>query len=181
MRYILNDRGYIAELSDGHLITCNNNTCTEYTGTIPDGYTSLEEWAINANINAYKIVDGNLTYDSEEDTRLQAEWEKEYSGSNSLGSWTKLADGTIIQRGSFKINAMINSAWGSWYECSVTFPNFPIPFTTNATVTITPRGRACWLEYQDSSLTGIGPVFIARPVADTAYYDYWFDYIAIGK
>lgn len=103
------------------------------------------------------------------------------SGSNANGIWNKFADGTIIQRGTFKINAMINSAWGSWYECPVTFPDFPIPFTTNATVTITPRGRGCWLEYQEASLTGMGSSFIARPVADSTNNVYLFDYIAIGK
>lgn len=75
MRYILNNSGYVEEVSN-YEIVCNNNTCTEYTGTIPEGYETLEEWALNANVRAYKIVDGNLTYDSEEDTRLQNEWKK---------------------------------------------------------------------------------------------------------
>ena len=75
MRYILDDLGYIEEVGS-YEMTCNNKTCTEYTGTIPEGYDSLEEWAINANIRAYKIVDGNLTYDSDRDTALQEEWAK---------------------------------------------------------------------------------------------------------
>lgn len=74
MRYILNDSGYIETISFTHEIECNNKTCTEYTGTTPSGYESLAEWSENANINAYKIVEGNLTYDSEEDARLQNLW-----------------------------------------------------------------------------------------------------------
>jgi hypothetical protein len=55
--YILDDLGYIQEFSSNH-ISCNNKNCIEYKGTIPSGYSSLEEWAINANIRAYKIVNG---------------------------------------------------------------------------------------------------------------------------
>ena len=75
MRYILDDLGYI-EVVSSYLMACNNKSCTEYTGTIPEGYETLEEWAINSNIRAYKIVDGNLTYDADRDSELQEEWEK---------------------------------------------------------------------------------------------------------
>lgn len=74
MRYILNDEGYIETISFGNEITCNDKTCTEYTGIIPDGYSSLGEWSETAIIQAYKIVDGNLTYDSEKETALIKEW-----------------------------------------------------------------------------------------------------------
>ena len=83
MRYILNDSGYIEAVSFNNLLECQNKTCTEYTGTIPTGYESLAEWSENANINAYKIVDGNLIYDSNEDTRLQALWESQKASSTS--------------------------------------------------------------------------------------------------
>ena len=74
MRYILNDSGYIETVSFNGLVECNDKTCTEYTGTIPTGYENLAEWSENANINAYKIVEGNLVFDSDEDTRLQNLW-----------------------------------------------------------------------------------------------------------
>lgn len=108
MRYILNDLGYIETISFSCEIECNGKTCTEYTGAIPTGYETLAEWSENANINAYKIVDGNLTYDSNEDTRLQNLWANQQttdvagiieSGSNSNGHYTKFADGTLICRG----------------------------------------------------------------------------------
>jgi hypothetical protein len=74
MRYILNDSGYIQAVSFNNLLECQNKTCTEYTGTVPTGYETLAEWSENANINAYKIVDSNLVFDSEEDARLQSLW-----------------------------------------------------------------------------------------------------------
>lgn len=77
MRYILDSNGYIEEIIFGGTIVCNNNSCTEYIGDIPSGYTSLVEWADNANIRAYKIENNNLTYDSAKDEELQAQWEKE--------------------------------------------------------------------------------------------------------
>lgn len=77
MRYILDDYNYVGEVTFGGYIQCNNNSCTEYTGVIPSGYGSLEEWHENANIRAYKIVDGNLVYDATRDNELQALYELE--------------------------------------------------------------------------------------------------------
>lgn len=76
MRYILDDLGYVEACSSGNPITCQNKSCTEYTGTIPDGYTSIEEWVLEANVGAYYIVDGNLTYDADKDAEIEAEKEK---------------------------------------------------------------------------------------------------------
>lgn len=70
MRYELCENGYISKAFFG----CYSGSCTLYEGDIPEGYTSLVEWADNANIRAYKIVDGNLTYDAERDEELQEEW-----------------------------------------------------------------------------------------------------------
>lgn len=97
MRYILNDSGYIEAVSYGCTIECEDKTCTEYTGTIPEGYETLAIWSETANINAYKIVDGNLTYDSEEDVRLQAIWESQLSnsGTNATGK-TTIFSGALI-------------------------------------------------------------------------------------
>lgn len=73
MRYELDNEGYILNVFFG----CISGSCIEYTGTIPDGYDSLGEWAENANIRAYKLVDGNLAFDATRDAILQAEYEKE--------------------------------------------------------------------------------------------------------
>lgn len=77
MRYILNSSGFIEAISFSNELECNNKTCVEYKGSIPSGYGSLAEWSETANINAYKIVDGNLTFDSTENTRLQNLWKSQ--------------------------------------------------------------------------------------------------------
>lgn len=45
-------------------MSCNGKNCTEYTGDIPSGYTSLDEWAMNANVRAYTVIDGQLILDT---------------------------------------------------------------------------------------------------------------------
>lgn len=77
MRYILDNEGYIESIAFGSYIECSNKSCTEYTGNIPEGYNSLCEWADIANIQAYYLVNGNLTYDSVRDEQLQRKWEEE--------------------------------------------------------------------------------------------------------
>jgi hypothetical protein len=73
MRYEIDENNYITAV----YFNCNSGSCNEYTGNIPDGYTSLEEWASNAHIQAYKIVDNNLVYDSVRDAELQKQWARE--------------------------------------------------------------------------------------------------------
>ena len=92
MRYILNDSGYIQAVSFNNLLECQNKTCTEYTGTIPTGYENLAIWSETANINAYKIVNGNLTYDSEEDARLQSLWASQEASSSGSSEMTILTN-----------------------------------------------------------------------------------------
>lgn len=75
MRYILDDSGYIDSVSCTPF-NCKDKSCQEYTGTIPSGYDTLQEWAQNANIRAYKIVSGNLVYDAAKDAELNAKWAK---------------------------------------------------------------------------------------------------------
>ncbi len=74
MRYILNNEGYIEELSFSREIECNNKTCVEYMGIVPTGYSSLLEWSEIAVIQAYKVIDGNLTHDPTKETALLNEW-----------------------------------------------------------------------------------------------------------
>lgn len=134
MRYILNDEGFIEAVSFGCTIECKDKTCTEYTGIVPEGYETLAIWNENANINAYKIVEGNLVYDSEEDARLQSLWASQEadnkntiveSGSNANGKYTKFADGTLICRGKNSISSI-----GANSGVTNTIP-FPYPFIDN--------------------------------------------------
>lgn len=66
MRYITNSSGYLQEVSFGAEITCNGQSCAEYTGTVPTGYNSLEAWYIAEcdTLYRWKIVDGDLVEDT---------------------------------------------------------------------------------------------------------------------
>lgn len=66
MRYIANTNGYLQQVSFGADIACNNQTCTEYAGGVPEGYKSLEEWyqAEAEKLYRWKITSGQLTLDS---------------------------------------------------------------------------------------------------------------------
>ena len=62
MRYKLNVDGYVESVAFG----CYLDNCTEYTGEVPLGYNTLEDWATYACINAYYInSSGNLMLDVE--------------------------------------------------------------------------------------------------------------------
>ena len=65
MRYIADSAGYVKEVSFGAEIACGDSECVEYTGTVPEGYTSLEDWfnACGGELWQWMIVDGNLTLD----------------------------------------------------------------------------------------------------------------------
>lgn len=85
MRYDIDAEGYITDV----YFNCNSGTCVEYTGTIPDSYSSLEEWAEKACIRAYKIVEGNLVFDENKYNELQEIWEiEEEENTLSTHKWT---------------------------------------------------------------------------------------------
>lgn len=95
MRYIADSNGYLLYVSFGADIKCNGNECTEYTGTVPDGYESLDEWYSEESEKIYrwKIVSGNLTIDTSAtaptDTDPMAELEAK------LGNYLPLAGGSM--------------------------------------------------------------------------------------
>lgn len=60
MRYKLDASGYVCAVSFG----CYLDDCTEYTGEVPLGYKSLDDWASHSCIQAYYIdLAGNLVLD----------------------------------------------------------------------------------------------------------------------
>lgn len=65
MRYITNSKGYLQEVSFGADVTCGGQNCTEYTGAVPDGYKTIEDWFLQEHESLYrwKIVSGNLVMD----------------------------------------------------------------------------------------------------------------------
>lgn len=66
MRYIADTDGYVKQVSFGADIACGDQECTEYTGSVPTGYASLEAWFCSEveKLYRWKIVDGNLALDS---------------------------------------------------------------------------------------------------------------------
>lgn len=75
MRYDLDDEGYIFQVYFG----CSSGSCIGYSGSVPDGYDNLEEWYESnySTINAWKIVEGNLFYDSVRASRLEKQYNQE--------------------------------------------------------------------------------------------------------
>lgn len=74
MRYDKDAKGYIKNCYWG----CYTGTCVEYTGTVPTGYSSLENWADSVILNAWYInSSGNLALDSAREAELRAKQEQE--------------------------------------------------------------------------------------------------------
>ena len=63
MRYITNANGYVVTVSFGGDVECDWGGCMEYTGAVPSGYSSLEDWYMEEaeKLCRWKVVGGNLT------------------------------------------------------------------------------------------------------------------------
>lgn len=145
MRYELGSDGYISKVFFG----CHSGNCTLYEGTIPSGYSTLEEWSEKANIQAYKIVNGQLVYDSARNNELRTLWNiqdeedkiKKYiyeRGANNNGSWIKYVDGTMEVWQRYAVNFSGPTEWGSMYAYSITnILNYPQAFIDIPAVSVT--------------------------------------------
>jgi hypothetical protein len=140
MKYILDSSGYV-ENASCNPISCDDKVSQEYTGTIPSGYDSLDDWILNANIRAYKITNGNLVYDAARDEALQAEWAKtgrieDYSTEEQIiGTWI---DGKPLYRKVLDLGNLPNAATGI-YETGLTI--------TSTIVNVDLRGVSSNYEY----------------------------------
>lgn len=68
MRYTIDWNGYVTAVAFG----CYLENCIEYTGEVPAGYSTLDDWATNARINAYYLnSEGNLIIDHERQAELK--------------------------------------------------------------------------------------------------------------
>lgn len=79
MRYIINDKGYVTDISFGCALVVNGSECTEYTGTVPNEYSNLEEWYAEEELTLWrwKIVNGNLTLDPNATAPEEGDWGKQ--------------------------------------------------------------------------------------------------------
>lgn len=66
MRYVTNWNGQVVTVAFGGDVECAWGDCTEYTGGVPTGYISLEDWYADEGEKLYrwKIVNGQLTLDT---------------------------------------------------------------------------------------------------------------------
>lgn len=76
MRYIANDNGYLLQVSFGAAIMCNGKGCTEYTGAVPAGHSSLIDWFEEEGEHLYrwKVEDGQLVEDPDAPDPEQADF-----------------------------------------------------------------------------------------------------------
>ncbi len=194
MRYELDSSGYISKVFFG----CTSGNCAAYSGTVPSGYPSLQRWADTANIRAYKIVNGNLTYYSARDNELKALWNTEAEeskkdnyisskGNNSNGHWIKYADGTMICYQRYKLTFAAAEEWGSMYAYSITnIKNYPATFNELPAVsaTLSARGKNGWLctnvETGTESTSRPCGYQVVRPTK-TTLEDMWLQVIAVGR
>lgn len=67
MRYITNADGYVVTVSFGGDVECDWGGCMEYTGAVPTGYTSLDDWYAEEveKLYRWRVVNGQLTMDAD--------------------------------------------------------------------------------------------------------------------
>lgn len=65
MRYITDDNDRLLYVSFGADIVCDGQSCTGYTGSVPEGYASLEAWYLAQadQLHKWTVVAGALTLD----------------------------------------------------------------------------------------------------------------------
>ena len=110
------------------------------------------------------------------------------SGSNTNGSWTKWADGTMIINKTVSGTANITNAWGSLYvSAEINLGNFPVAFIEMPTIVVSPQtqtGTQYMLTGQGGSgygsETNAGYVSLVRPNSRTNVA-YRLEVIAKGK
>lgn len=73
---------------------------------------ALTEWAQNANIRAYKLVDGNLVYDKTRNTELEAKWELQ--GKKILWKGASYMNASQTAELSEPISAQLNGIILAW-------------------------------------------------------------------
>ena len=70
MRLEFDANGYVCTVVFG----CETGACSEYTGAVPEDYSSYADWADNARVQAYYLnSSGNLTYDANRAAQLPEE------------------------------------------------------------------------------------------------------------
>ena len=78
MRIVVDYDNYFVAGSLAEYVECEHGTCQEYTGAIPSGFSSYEDWFINCECrNAYKLVKGDLVLDLDKLAEINAKINQE--------------------------------------------------------------------------------------------------------
>lgn len=66
LKYVLDDEGYVLHAIIGGEIDCDLGESIDYDGEVPENYETIADWLDGEldRLNAWKIVDGNLTFDN---------------------------------------------------------------------------------------------------------------------
>lgn len=188
MRYILDSSGYVESVSCTPF-NCKNQSCKEYTGTIPSGYDTLEEWALNANIRAYKITNNNLVYDAAKDEALQAEWANKEAGyicekgNNNNGAYIKYSDGTMLCYGAVSGTSNLSDYWGQFKRTDENLTlTFPVAFSEAPTsVQLTGDSYSSIVCTLIKNITETQLTFFCLKPNSVSSKDYGVKWLAIGK
>ena len=124
MRYITNADNYIVTVSFGGDVECDWGYCTEYEGSVPTGYTSLEAWYMGESekLHRWKVVDGQLTLDEGAAEPPQCRsWVDRAYPVGSLYLTMSAADPADLFGGTWeRIEGVFLLAAGSGYEAGTT-------------------------------------------------------------
>lgn len=136
MRIITDSDGRVLDVSFGALISCGGQDGTDYTGTVPTGYTSLEDWFIKEADKLYRwtVVDGELTLDSSAvaptDKLPAADYVVE-QGTSGIWTYEKWNSGILKCYGKeVKTLTSASSAWQGGYSCGTQM--IDVPFMLSA-------------------------------------------------
>lgn len=132
MRYIVNADNYITAISFGCYIECQDDGCTEYTGSVPTGYASLDEWYADEAEKLYrwKIVDGQLTLDSsavapEKDYDHLADKNNPHGVTAEQVGAAPSGYGLASEDSATAVNDANLAVANGWYKCSSSVINIP--------------------------------------------------------
>lgn len=155
MRYILDNEGYVKVCSRTEIV-CESKTCTAYEGDVPEGYETIEEWVLNANINAYKVVDGQLVYDATKDNELQEQYEKE--------SWSILLEKEIFS-GILSSGSSLNYDFTPYKKLMFVYAIYDATATNNGGTS-----NVAWLYLDNTPRAGVHNTIVNVPyIADQAH------------
>lgn len=76
MRYVVNENNTVTAVSFGTEMEYNDCVCTEYTGVVPSGWDSLEDWYFDEGDKLWRwqIIGGSLTMDTSATEPPEGSW-----------------------------------------------------------------------------------------------------------